>query len=173
MACAADSPKQLTDPAVKKGQQCPECNDLSSFCITYSRMIRGQRRRRKSCKSCGFSTVDLDGEPIQTPDRLGGTRRFTQEQIAQMVALKGTATLRAIGQQFGCSGEMVRQIFGGMLYRDLLPDSYRPNPRPGDPSCERCREWRGPDAEHPCRMGFPDPVIEGPGFARDCALFQL
>jgi hypothetical protein len=172
MACAADSPKQLTNPAVKKGQQCPECGDPSSFRIIYSRMIRGQRRRRRHCKSCGFLTVDLDGEPIQAPGRAGWTRRFTREQIAQIVMLKGHQTQRLTAQQFGCSGEMVRQIWAGRAYSDWTGISYRQPLRPGEPSCERCREWRGPDAEHPCRMGFPDPVIEGPGFARDCSLFQ-
>jgi hypothetical protein len=46
-------------------------------------------------------------------------------------------------------------------------------PGPADPSCEHCREWLGFEADHPCRFGFPEPVSEGPGFARDCAVFQV
>jgi hypothetical protein len=141
-----------------------------AFSVIASRMIDGKRYRRKKCGSCQHRASDIDGEPI--PGRCK-SRRFGAQQIAEIVALKDTATLRAIGQQFGCSPETVRQIFAGILYRDLLPENYRPAPGPNDPSCERCREWRGPDAEHPCRMGFPDPAIEGPGFARDCNLYVV
>lgn len=116
-------------------------------------------------------TVHIADPSVKKGQQRSGPRRFDAQQIAEMVALKGTATLRAIGQQFDCSGETVRQVFTGMLYRDLLPEGYRPDPGSGDPSCERCREWRGPDAEQPCSLGFPDPIEEGPGFARDCNLF--
>ncbi len=172
---AAASPVPIADPAVKKGQQCPKCGAMA-FSVIASRMIDGKRYRRKKCGSCQHRASDIDGEPIpgrRASNTRRGFRRFNAQQIAEIVALKGTMSLRAIGQQFGCSGETVRQIFAGMLYRDLLPENYRPAPGPGDPSCERCREWRGPDAEHPCRMGFPDPVIEGPGFARDCNLYVV
>lgn len=97
------------------------------------------------------------------------SRRFTAEQIEQICKLKNQQSQRAIGQQFNCSAELIRQVWAGIIYRDLLPDWYQPNPRPGDPSCTRCREWRG-DA---CRMGFPDPVLEGVGFARDCSLYEV
>ena len=45
--------------------------------------------------------------------------------------------------------------------------------RKDGPSCERCREWRGLESANPCGMGFPDPVIEGVGFARDCSLYVV
>ena len=61
----------------------------------------------------------------------------------------------------------------GYRLRDLIAPPIAAPPDPGDPSCEHCREWQGFDAEHPCRFGFPEPVSEGPGFARDCAVFQL
>jgi hypothetical protein len=69
---------------------------------------------------------------------------------------------------FGCSGETVRQILVGMLYQDLLPGNYKPPPKAGEPSCDHCRFWE----EEECGMGFPDPIEEGPGFARDCSLFR-
>jgi hypothetical protein len=58
-------------------------------------------------------------------------------------------------------------------HRDLIAPPIAPVPAPGDPSCERCREWLGFEADHPCRFGFPEPVSEGPGFARDCAVFEV
>jgi hypothetical protein len=43
-----------------------------------------------------------------------------------------------------------------------------PPPEPDELSCYRCKLWNGEE----CRMGFPDPIEEGPGFARDCSLFE-
>jgi hypothetical protein len=173
---ASADPVPIADPAVKKGQQCPECGAMA-FSVIASRMIDGKRCRRKQCRSCQYRASEIDGEPIPDRRRVSNTRRgfrrFGAQQIAEMVALKGTMSLRAIAQQFGCSGETVRQIFAGMLYRDLLPENYRPAPGPNDPSCERCREWRGSDAATPCSLGFPDPIEEGPGFARDCNLYVV
>jgi hypothetical protein len=154
-----------------KGKECPECGEMA-FSTIASRMIDGERYRRKQCRACQYRVSEMGDRLLparrNTPGvRRPGARRFSAEQIAEMVALKGTTTLRAIGQQFGCSGETVRQIFAGMLYRDSLPENYRPAPGPGDPSCEHCREWRG----ETCSLGFPDPIEEGPGFARDCNLY--
>lgn len=152
---------------MKQGQACPECGDPSSFCIVYSRMTRGRRRRRRHCKSCGFLSVDFDGEQVEPPGRPGAPRRFTPEQVAAIIA--SSESHSALSRIYGCSYELIRQIRAGQIYRDLLPDGYRPPPRRGDPSCERCRYWDG----EACRMGFPDPQEEGPGFARDCELFRV
>lgn len=153
---------------MRHGQECPQCGDPSSFYVTHSRMIRGQRRRRRLCGSCGFLNVDLDGEPIEPPGRPGGPRRFSREQIAQIVMLRGQQNQKLTAQQFGCSGEAIRQIWTGQTYGDWTGISYRAPLRPGEPSCEQCQHWDG----QRCGMGFPDPQEEGPGFARDCSLFQ-
>jgi hypothetical protein len=93
-------------------------------------------------------------------------RKLNAEQVAAVIA--STESHRALGQIYGVSGECIRQIRQGIIYRDLLPEGYRPPPRRGDPSCERCKLWEGES----CSMGFPDPIEEGPGFARDCSLFE-
>ena len=152
---------------MRQGQPCPQCGDLSYY-VTHSRMIRGQRRRRRHCRSCGFLSVDFDGEQVEPPVRPGGPRRFSREQIAQIVMLKGHQTQRLTAQQFGCSGEAIRQIWTGQTSSDWTGISYRPPLRPGEPSCEQCSRWENGH----CGMGLPDPEEEGPGFARDCALFQ-
>jgi hypothetical protein len=131
-------------------------------------MVRGQRRRRRHCGSCGFLAVELDGEPAEASGRPGGLRRFSREQIAQIVMLKGQQTQRLTAQQFGCSGEAIRKIWTGQIYGDWTGIVYRPPLRPGDPSCEQCQHWEAGR----CGMGLPDPQEEGPGFARDCSLFQ-
>jgi len=92
-------------------------------------------------------------------------RRFDADTIAAIIASPDSH--RALGKRHGVSGETIRQIRIGKIYRDLLPGNYRPPPKPGDPSCEHCRFW---EVEQ-CGIGFPDPLEEGPGFARDCSLF--
>jgi|694.fasta_scaffold63958_4 hypothetical protein len=93
------------------------------------------------------------------------TRKFTAEQIAAIIA--SPETHRALGQVYGVSRETIRQIRIGKIYRDALPDGYRPPPGPNDPSCERCMHWYHGE----CGLGFPDPALEGPVFASDCSLF--
>jgi hypothetical protein len=95
------------------------------------------------------------------------TRKFSAEQVAAIIA--STETHRALGKLYGCSRETIRQIRVGKIYRDVLPEGYYPPPGPGDPSCERCQEWRG----EACSLGFPDPIEEGLGFARDCSLYAV
>jgi hypothetical protein len=103
---------------------------------------------------------------IQVADSAVSHRKLNAEQVAAVIA--STESHRALGQIYGVSGECIRQIRQGIIYRDLLPEGYRPPPRRGDPSCERCKLWEGES----CGMGFPDPIEEGPGFARDCSLYE-
>jgi len=79
----------------------------------------------------------------------------------------------AMAQELGCSAELVRQIRRGMLHRNRVPEVARwgndaPPPTIEGPSCLSCQQWNGES----CGMGFPDPQEEGPGFAKDCVLFQ-
>jgi len=103
---------------------------------------------------------------IQVADCAVSHRKLNAEQVAAVIA--SAESHRALGQIYGVSGECIRQIRQGIIYRDLLPEGYRPPPRRGDPSCERCKLWEGES----CGMGFPDPLEEGPGFARDCSLYE-
>jgi hypothetical protein len=89
---------------------------------------------------------------------------------ADAIAIRVSSDSRKeLSTRYGISVEMVRQIQVGDVYRDLLPEGFRRPPGPNDPSCERCREWRGDE----CLMGFPDPQIEGVGFACDCSLYVV
>ena len=63
--------------------------------------------------------------------------------------------------------ELIRQIRSGLIYKDLLPNWFRRPFKAGDPTCNQCRFW-----SDGCSMGFPDPEIEGPRFARDCSVFD-
>jgi hypothetical protein len=46
-----------------------------------------------------------------------------------------------------------------------------PKPQPIDgPSCVQCRHWQAGQRE--CQLGFPDPHLEGLGFAADCSVYE-
>jgi hypothetical protein len=93
-------------------------------------------------------------------------RLFDAASVAAILA--SPESHRALGKVYGCSRETIRLIRMGRAYHDLLPDGYTPPPSSKDPNCERCKFWSGVD----CGLGFPDPVEEGPWFAKDCSLFE-
>ena len=143
---------------------CPECGGVL---VTVRSVVRKSGRHRfMRCKSCGHRHIHRGNDPAAP--RL---RRFDADTIkAIRESLDGQS---ALAKRYDCSQELIKAIRRGLLYRDLLPESFRQPPGPADPSCEHCREWLGFEADHPCRFGFPEPVSEGPGFARDCAVFQV
>ena len=153
---------------------CPKCGGKMRTIV--SKMVSGSRYRRFECKPCDLRISrggdNADIEVVTRWHRNGvSVRRFDDATIKTI--RESTDGRRVLAKRYGCSEELIRSIRVGKLYRDLLPESFRQPPAPGDPSCETCREWLGPDAEHPCRFGFPEPVSEGPGFARDCAVFEV
>jgi hypothetical protein len=146
--------------------------------ITASTGITGKGTyKRWKCKSCGYflslNAPDIDSlSPEEIIRRSHEPKRRLPD--AAVIAIRNArGSKQAIGDEYGVSREMVRQIQAGLVYRDLLPENFRRPPGPNDPSCERCREWRGLESANPCGMGFPDPVIEGVGFARDCSLYVV
>jgi transposase-like protein len=64
------------------------------------------------------------------------------------------------------------ESFDGLTAKQII-EMASPVKRRNGPSCTSCNNWRGEENPSPCAMGFPDPVIEGPGFARDCSLYQV
>jgi len=136
-----------------------------------SRVHPTGRIRRFECRSCGHR-LSLGGDNADQPiDRYSrdpsATRRFDAATIKAI--RESTDGRRVLAKQYGCSQTMIRDIVAGRSYKDLLPEGFRAPPKPGDPSCERCRYW---EAEA-CGMGFPDPAEEGPSFARDCSLYAV
>jgi DNA-directed RNA polymerase subunit M/transcription elongation factor TFIIS len=154
---------------------CPKCGGKM---ITAGTSTTGKGiYKRWKCKACGHSlsvnAPDIDSlSPEEIIRRSQGTKRRLPD--AAVVAIRNAlGSKQAIANEYGVSRELVRQIQAGELYRDLLPEGFQRPPGLNDPSCERCREWRGLESADPCRMGFPDPVVEGVGFARDCSLYQV
>ena len=61
------------------------------------------------------------------------------------------------------SHQTIAQIRLGQVYGHRLPELPRWS---AGRSCEQCQHWAGR-----CDLGFPDPVEEGTGFAREGACF--
>jgi hypothetical protein len=145
---------------------------------TQSKMVLGSRYRRFECKACNHRISrggdNADIEVVTSRHRYRARVRVRRFDDATIKSIRESPDgRRVLAKRHGCSEELIRAIRVGKLYRDLLPEGFRSPPGPADPSCETCREWLGFEADHPCRFGFPEPVSEGPGFARDCAVFQV
>ena len=100
---------------------------------------------------------------------------LTDEQVRQALIRRDLNNSEA-GRLIGCSAETVRQIRAGIVHRMVHPSLLRPNapadappPIVSGPSCYECVNWTGAR----CRFEFPDPLLEGLGFAADCDLYEV
>jgi len=155
---------------------CPECGGRMK--ATHNKQTSLGWYRRWKCKSCphqlsvsGDDVQDLSAEEII--ERSTECKRRKLSDAAAIAIRRSTDPRKELAAHYGVSVELIRQIQAGEAYQDLLPEGFRRAPGPNDPSCERCREWRGSDGATPCSLGFPDPIEEGPGFARDCSLYVV
>jgi DNA-directed RNA polymerase subunit M/transcription elongation factor TFIIS len=154
---------------------CPKCDGKMK--TTHNRRTGQGWYKRWQCKACkhylsvrGEDVQELSADEIIERSAQGKRRRVSD---ADAIAIRlSTDPRKELAARYGISVEMVRQIQVGDVYQDLLPENFRRPPGPNDPSCERCREWRGLESADPCAMGFPDPQLEGVGFAQDCSLYE-
>ena len=151
---AAAVPGPPAGGAVK--QECLECG--AATIVVQSRATRYGRYRRFECKECQHRFNIIYGEP--------DAKRLIDD-AAVMAIRQSTDGHQSLADQHGCSRELIRQIRSGLIYKDLLPNWFRGPFKAGDPTCNQCRFW-----SDGCSMGFPDPEIEGPRFARDCSVFD-
>jgi len=144
--------------------------------VMYSHRKGAGRCQTLRCKSCDHRMKRDVGDQELAPlrRRPNSNRRFSDETILEIRA-KGAGsqnTWAQLGAEYGASREAIRQIVLGLAYRDLLPADFVPasNPRR---KCWHCIEWRGMDDElHPCKLGMPDVLTEGEGFAADCEFYE-
>jgi hypothetical protein len=153
---AAAVPGAFAGGAVK--QECLKCG--GSTLVFGSRKTRYGRYRRFQCKNCQHRFNITYGE--QKAERL-------IDDAAVIAIRQSTDNYQLLADQHGCSRELIRQIRNGLIYKDLLPGWFRSPAKAGDPTCEQCKFWSD---SYGCSMGFPDPEIEGPRFARDCSVFD-
>lgn len=161
---------------------CPSCKS-SHTAILESRICstNGSRRRRIACQTCDHRWTIWTGE---RPDRLAVNRQprkrrrtaLTDAQIRQILQSTELSN-RQMGLLVKRHAETIREIRIGRLAANIHPEIARwplrqqvaPQPPAGGPSCHACEQWT---ADGRCRMGFPDPLEEGPAFASDCSLYE-
>jgi len=77
--------------------------------------------------------------------------------------LTSPASHGTLARRWGLHRSAVGYIRQGKTHADRLPELPR-----WTVTCERCTHWSRPGH---CTLGFPDPLLEGISFARDCASF--
>ena len=142
--------------------------------VMYSHRKGAGRCQTLRCKSCDHRMKRDVGDQELAPvvRRPNSNRRFSDETVLEIRArgASSQSTWAQLGAEYGASREAIRQIVLGLAYRDLLPDDFvAPN---NGRKCWHCTEWRGMDDEiHPCKLGMPDVLTEGEGFAADCEFY--
>lgn len=92
--------------------------------------------------------------------------KLTDEQVREILTQLGTSD-ELMGQRMGRTREAIRQVRNGISYVSRCPDLPRRTKQVDGLTCATCRHWQGR-----CGFDLPDPVEEGIGFARDCALYE-
>lgn len=134
--------------------------------------LNGTRRQRLHCPACKFRwTVWLGPKPPQgrVPHAVGRTKLkplLTEEQIR--LVLTSPLSARKLARELNRTPESIFCIRRGQSYRHVAPELPRSLKKTEGPSCYQCLHW----SERQCQIGFPDPVLEGPGFAADCNLYE-
>jgi hypothetical protein len=80
---------------------------------------------------------------------------------------------------FGVSRQTIESVESGKSYKDVFPEIPRLS-KPvvdGGTSCFKCLRWvkgeSGKLIDGKCELGFPEPIEEGPKFAKLCNVFLL
>lgn len=92
-------------------------------------------------------------------------RRSLSDDTIRLI-LTSTASHGVLARQLGIHRSAVSQIRLGRLHPHVAPELPR---WAANLSCGQCLHWEA--ARSACGLDFPDPVIEGHHFARDCACF--
>jgi hypothetical protein len=162
-------------------QLCPCCSSPNTATIESRPIRQSARRRRRACHACGYrwtDYTDAQGRLIAAPPQVKPKpprprqRRLDPDQVHLILTSPGRPLVN-LAAELGVSRETVRHVRHGISYSDVHPRLPRQPKRSrlaavmaDGPSCLLCSHWRGE-----CRMGFPDPELEGPGFATDCSLY--
>jgi hypothetical protein len=153
---------------------CPKCNGTHIKVLETNLCPNGTRRRRYRCLTltCEHRWTFWTGE---RPPKGKRPARLTADQI-RFALTRTDLNNRQVAEVIGCSAESVRQIRAGLVYRMVHPELLRPNapadappPIVSGPSCYACINCTGAR----CWFELPEFLLEGPGFAADCALYEV
>lgn len=118
-----------------------------------------RRSPSRSCRDCQHRRTTYEGE---RPDRKLRSQ-LPPEQVRQI--LLSTDSDNDLARRFKRSHTAIANLRTGRSYADLWPELPRRSP---PRSCHDCQQW----LHGRCSLGFPDPELEGPGFAADCECFS-
>jgi hypothetical protein len=138
-----------------------EVGDLVGMSKNAARDIRVGNTRKNALPDLPrwgkFATRDRKGKPIPDADIIFV---LTRRDLNHVDAAR----------QIGSSREAVRQIRAGLLRATVAPEIPRwTKTEETAILCTDCEHWGSP--RHPCKLGLPDPEIEGLSFAADCSAF--
>jgi hypothetical protein len=91
-------------------------------------------------------------------------RRLDEPTIRRI--LQSPASHGVLARELGVHRSAISQIRLGKIHAAIAPELPRWQP---DLSCCVCIHWHPGDKV--CSLDFPDPVLEGPQFARECSTF--
>jgi hypothetical protein len=150
-------------------QQCPRCQGIA-YVLRSRRHSNGSRTRRYQCSDlqCRFRWNVCDGvQPKRARVIADGRAPLTTDQV-RVILEQRDLSLSQLSVMFDRSRQAISNVRTGKSYTDVLPDLERWGVGEALRSCLVCHHWR--DSE--CFYGFPDPLEEGPGFARYCDDYQ-
>lgn len=157
---------------------CKACGSYETDILESRICNNGTRRRRHRCLSCGYRWTYWDGpRPVQ--GRIAGSRnagllkkrQTTEEDVRRILLSPPEVTNVTLGREISLSAEWVRRIRLGLSCVNICPELERQKGGASSVkgrSCYNCFYWTTG-----CYFGFPDPCIEGPGYAQDCDFFKL
>ena len=150
---------------------CPMCSSSQTKVIETRQCHNGTRRQRLQCHDCEHRWTLWHGERPKR-GRVDGAAavkriqpRLTEEEIRFILTTQQSG--HTLGPELGRSKEAISAIRRGITYKDVCPDLPRWNHGSRKVSCLNCIHW-----DERCGMGFPDPAIEGLGFAADCSVYE-
>ena len=155
---------------------CPSCKNGRMRVIETRNLLNGTCRRRYMCQQCNYRSTIWDGErppPGWVPSysrRKGSTKpRLTIEEVR--LVLTSHLSSRKLSSQIGRSRGAINDVRRGRRRANVLPELPRllaAQHKALVLSCHKCANWR----RGHCAMDIPDPITEGPSFARDCDHFS-
>jgi hypothetical protein len=157
---------------------CKACDSHDTKVIESRLCNNGTRRRRYRCLSCDCRWTHWDGaRPTQGLMSAGRSvssgrgRQTTEEEVKRILLALPDVSNVQLARAMNFSPEWVRRIRTGLSCIKICPELMRRtafSTGVNGRSCHDCFYWT-----LGCDFGFPDPYVEGPGYANDCDLFKL
>lgn len=150
--------------------ECPGCHSSRTKVWDTRLLANGSRWRRHVCHDCNYRWTTWVGKRPRRGRSSGAKHnRYRGPLSLEEVRLILTSPLSAgqLARELGCSKQAVCAVRRGLSHVNDWPKLPRQAAQTG-PSCLDCNRWESGS----CELGVPDPILEGPGVARDCSLFE-